>query len=88
MVLNVNQKGEILFDGQPWLFAAFLAKRSAQLITPFEARVLPHPFSLEMPDGKTVWGQAGDFLLKGPEGYFIVPAAEFPKTYSLVQKVA
>jgi len=84
MVLNVNQKGEILYDGQPWLFAAFLSVQSAQLAQPFQARVLPYAYSLEMPDGKTVWGHAGDFLVKGPEGFFIVPGADFPKLYKLV----
>jgi len=84
MVLNVTQKGDILYDGSPWLFAAFLATRDAQLVTPFQARVLPHQFSLEMPDGKTQFGKPGDFLVKGPDGYFVVAAEDFAKTYKLV----
>lgn len=84
MTLNVTQKGEILYDGQPWLFAAFLATQQAQLTEPYQARVLPYQFSLEMPNGSTAFGKPGDFLVKGPQGHFIVPAAEFAKTYRLV----
>ncbi len=84
MVLNVNQKGEILFNGEPWLLAAFLARRPAQLVQPFEARMMPYPFQLELADGSTVWGERGDFLVKGPQGYCKVSAQEFAEKYKLV----
>ena len=83
MILNVDKNGNIFLDGQPWLFAAFLTRVPVQTAQPFIAALIPYDFTLELAN-EIVTGKARDFLVKGPDGYFIVPAEEFPKKYKAV----